>query len=107
MTGTRKPSESNNSRATARYLEGIALLESFQGTQNWLQLEAAETQFKEATQLDPHYDAARFYLGISKEMSGKHEEASSEFERLYLQGADNRQADLELSYNLGLSYFHQ
>src|SRR6266568_1638536 len=107
MTGMRKLAESSNTRATARYLEGIGLLETFRDTRDWGQLEAAERQFTEATNLDPFYKAARFYLGVSQEMIGKHEEAANEFERLRSQVTENEQPDFELLYNLGLSYFHQ
>jgi tetratricopeptide (TPR) repeat protein len=103
----RKLTESNNTRATARYLEGLGLLEAFHDTREWERLEAAENQFTEATHIDPFYKAARFYLGVSQEMIGKHEEAANEFERLRLEELQNDQPDFELLYNLSLSYFHQ
>jgi tetratricopeptide (TPR) repeat protein len=99
-----RPTESTNEQATARYLEGISLLESYRETHEWPQLEIAERLFSEATKIDPQYEAARFYLGISQEIVGKHEEAAAQFEGLLPRRGE---PDLELLYNAGLSYFHQ
>lgn len=102
-----KVSVSNNTTATARYLQGIGLLEIFRRKHNWENLAAAEQQFAWATQLDPSYKAARFYLGVSQEIIGKHEDATDQFETLLLQRSESEQPDIEVLYNLGLSYFHQ
>ncbi len=99
-----RPAESANEQATARYLEGISLLESFRETHEWPQLKAAERLFAEAADIDPQYEAARFYLGVSQEMVGRHEEAAAQFESLCSQMGE---PDLELLYNAGLAYFHQ
>lgn len=99
-----RPAESANQHATARYLEGIGLLQSFRDTQDWPRLEAAERLFTEAARIDPDYEAARFYLGVSQELNGKHEDAAEQFENIRSQVKD---PDPELLYNLGVAYFHQ
>src|SRR5262245_23298309 len=102
-----KSTESNNPRATARYIEGIGLLDAFRNTRDWHELEDAERYFREAAVLDPNYEAAQFYLGVAQEMIGKHEEAARQFESLFRRLPDDQRQDPELLYNLGLSYFHQ
>jgi len=99
-----RQTDSSNWRATARYVEGMKLLRSFQTTRDWKQLHAAICEFTEAVTIDPSYNAARFYLGVSQELDGKHKEAAEQFEELRVQ---TEQPDLELLYNLGLAYFHQ
>jgi len=96
--------DSSNSRATARFLEGMKLLRSFQTERDREHLSRAVDNFAEAVDIDPRYRAARFYLGVSEELSLKHEEAAKHFEQLRVQ---SEQPDLELLYNLGLAYFHQ
>lgn len=99
-----KQTDSSNWRATARYVEGMTHLRNFQLARDWGRLDTAATKFAEAINIDPSYKAARFYLGVSKELIGKHEEAAEQFEQLRLQ---TEQPDLEVLYNLGIAYFHQ
>jgi len=99
-----RQTDSNNWRATARFVEGMKLLRNFQTTRDWKRLDAAICEFTEAVTIDATYNAARFYLGVSQELGGKHKEATEQFEELKVQ---TEQPDLELLYNLGLAYFHQ
>ena len=99
-----RPTDSNNSRATARFVEGMKLLRSFQNTRDWKQLDTATDQFSEAVTIDPAYAAARFYLGVSQELGGKHDAAAQQFEEVKGQTLE---PDPNLLYNLGLAYFHQ
>ena len=99
-----RQTDSSNWRATARFVEGMKLLRKFKTTRDWKQLHSAICEFTEAVTIDPGYNAARFYLGVSQELGGKHKEAAEQFEELRVQ---TEQPDLELLYNLGLAYFHQ
>lgn len=99
-----RQTDSSNWRATARFVEGMKLLRNFQRTRDWEQLHTAIREFSEAVAIDPSYNAARFYLGVSQELHGKHKEAAEQFEGLR---AQTEQPDLELLYNLGLAHFHQ
>lgn len=99
-----RQTDSSNWRATARFVEGMKLLRDFQTARDWEGLDGAARNFAEAIKIDPGYKAARFYLGVSKELSGRHDEAAQQFEQLRVQ---TEQPDVELLYNLGLTYFHQ
>lgn len=99
-----RQTDSSNWRATARFVEGMKLLRNFQTARDWGQLDVAVRNFADAIKIDPSYKAARFYLGVSKELTGRHDEAAQEFEQLRVEA---EQPDVELLYNLGLAYFHQ
>jgi tetratricopeptide (TPR) repeat protein len=99
-----RQTDSSNWRATAHFVEGMKLLRKFQTACDWGQLDVAVHKFAEAIKIDPGYKAARFYLGVSKELGGRHDEAALEFEQLRVEA---EQPDVDLLYNLGLAYFHQ
>jgi tetratricopeptide (TPR) repeat protein len=99
-----RQTDSSNWRATARFVEGMKLLRNFQRARDWGKLDTAAHKFAEAIKIDPGYKAARFYLGVSKELIGRHDEATEQFEQLRVQ---TEHPDVELLYNLGLAYFHQ
>jgi tetratricopeptide (TPR) repeat protein len=99
-----RETDSNNWRATARFVEGLKQLRTFQKVRDWEELNTAAKNFDKAITIDPGYKAARFYLGVSNELIGKHDEAANQFEQLLL---ETDQPDVDLLYNLGLTYFHQ
>lgn len=99
-----RQTDSNNWRATARFVEGMKQLRTFQKVRDWQELSTAATNFWKAIRIDPSYKAARFYLGVSNELIGRHDEAANQFEQLLL---ETDQPDVDLLYNLGLTYFHQ
>lgn len=97
-------SETKSWKALARLTNGINLLDSYESSRDLNLLTQAEEQLVSAKQIDPSYRAATFYLGVTREMLGKHDIAAREFENL-LAGTGSQ--DPELFYNLGLAYFHQ
>lgn len=96
--------ETRSWKALARLTDGIKLLDSYESSRDLKLLTEAEEQLVSAKQLDPSYRAATFYLGVTREMLGKHDIAAREFENLL---ASTETQDPELFYNLGIAYFHQ
>lgn len=96
-------SEPRSWKALATFTEGIKLLDAYKSTRDTKLLEGAEKQLSSASQIDPSYRNASFYLGVTTEMLGKHASAAKQFEYLL---ASAQEPDIELLYNLGVAYFH-
>lgn len=79
----------NHARAQAYYMIGSAWLREAGAASDKGKLQAAEKAFREAVNLDPHYDSAFFNLGYTLLRQNEREESNAAFKEFIRAAAEN------------------